>query len=330
MGGAQPLAVTMNGGVCLVVDVDPARLQPPGRRPLPRRGGRRPRRRRRAVPGRQARERPAAVGRAWSATPPTCCPSCCAAGVEIDIVTDQTSAHDPLAYLPDGVDARRLARLRSGQARGVHRPGPGLDGQARRGDGRLPGRRRRGVRLRQLHPRRGPAGRLRPGVRLPRLRARPTSGRCSARARARSAGRRCPATRPTSPPPTRPCSTCSRTTTSLHRWIRAGRERVAFQGLPARICWLGYGERDRAGLRFNEMVASGEVTRADRDRPRPPRLRLGRLAVPGDRGDGRRLRRDRRLAAAQRAGQHRVAARPGCRSTTAAASASAARSTPGR
>ena len=46
----------------------------------------------------------------------------------------------------------------------------------------------------------------------------------------------------------------------LHRWIRAAQERVAFQGLPARICWLGYGERDRAGLRFNEMVASGELS----------------------------------------------------------------------
>jgi len=45
----------------------------------------------------------------------------------------------------------------------------------------------------------------------------------------------------------------------LHRWIHAAQERVAFQGLPARICWLGLGERHRAGLRFNEMVASGEV-----------------------------------------------------------------------
>jgi len=47
---------------------------------------------------------------------------------------------------------------------------------------------------------------------------------------------------------------------SLARWIRLAGERVAFQGLPARICWLGYGERDRAGVRFNEMVASGELS----------------------------------------------------------------------
>jgi urocanate hydratase len=46
----------------------------------------------------------------------------------------------------------------------------------------------------------------------------------------------------------------------LQRWIRAAQDKVAFQGLPARICWLGYGERDVAGLRFNEMVASGEIS----------------------------------------------------------------------
>ena len=88
----------------------------------------------------------------------------------------------------------------------------------------------------------------------------PTSGRCSARARARSAGPRSPATRPTSPPPTAPSSTCSPTTTTCSAGSAPRRSEVAFQGLPARICWLGYGERDRAGLRFNELVASGEIS----------------------------------------------------------------------
>lgn len=46
----------------------------------------------------------------------------------------------------------------------------------------------------------------------------------------------------------------------LHTWINGARDKVAFQGLPSRICWLGYGERDQAGLRFNEMVASGELS----------------------------------------------------------------------
>ena len=116
----------------------------------------------------------------------------------------------------------------------------------------------------------------------------------------------------------------------LHRWITMAQERVEFQGLPARICWLGYGERHLAGLKFNEMVASGELQGADRDRPRPPRLRVRRVAVPRDRGDARRLRRHRRLGPAQRAGQHRVRRDLGRRSTTAAASASAGRSTPAR
>ena len=70
---------------------------------------------------------------------------------------------------------------------------------------------------------------------------------------------------------------------ALARWIRLAGERIAFQGLPARICWLGYGERQRLGLRFNEMVRSGELKAPDRDRPRPPRLRIGGLALPGDR-----------------------------------------------
>jgi len=46
----------------------------------------------------------------------------------------------------------------------------------------------------------------------------------------------------------------------LHKWMRGARERIAFQGLPARICWLGYGERDKAGLAFNDLVASGAVS----------------------------------------------------------------------
>ena len=46
----------------------------------------------------------------------------------------------------------------------------------------------------------------------------------------------------------------------LHRWIKMAQDRVEFEGLPARICWLGYGERDKAGLKFNDLVASGEVS----------------------------------------------------------------------
>ena len=153
---------------------------------------------------------------------------CSRSGAPIDIVTDQTSAHDPLFYLPVGVAfedwqtrARRATRPGSPSAAQESMAAP------RAGDGRVPGRRRRGLRLRQLDPRRGAQGRLRPGLRVPRASCRPTSGRCSARARARSAGRRCPATRPTSPPPTARSSSCSPTNERAaqvdHDGRRAGR-----------------------------------------------------------------------------------------------------------
>ena len=88
---------------------------------------------------------------------------------------------------------------------------------------------------------------------------------------------------------------------ALHHWLDMARERIAFQGLPARICWVGLGDRHRLGLAFNEMVARGELKAPvviGRDH-----LDSGsvRLPQPGDRGDEGRLRRGVRLAAAQRA-----------------------------
>ena len=97
----------------------------------------------------------------------------------------------------------------------------------------------------------------------------------------------------------------SRPTASGSRWPS---KRVPFPGLPARICWLGYGERAKAGLAFNELVLDWPGQCADRHRSRPPGRRFRRLAKPRDRGDGRRLRaatRSRILAAAQRPGQYR-------------------------
>ncbi len=95
---------------------------------------------------------------------------------------------------------------------------------------------------------------------------------------------------------------------------------IKFQGLPARICWVGLGDRHRLGLAFNEMVASGRAQSADRDRPRPSRFRLGRLAEPRNRSDERRFRRrvglaDSQCAAQLRLGRHVgfVSPRRGCR-----------------
>ena len=114
----------------------------------------------------------------------------------------------------------------------------------------------------------------------------------------------------------------------LHRWLDMARERIAFQGLPARICWVGLGQRHRLGLAFNEMVRSGEVSAPiviGRDH-----LDSGSVASPNreteSMKDGSDAVSDWPLLNAL--AQHRVAARPGCRSTTAAASAWAIRSTP--
>ena len=187
----------------------------------------------------------------------------------------------------------------------LHRPGPGVDGPALRGDGRVPGRRRRGLRLRQLAARGGPPGGFDrafdfPGFVPAYIRPLFCEGKGPFRWAALSGD---------------PADIAATDQAVLELFPDneplqpldpQGQEQVAFQGLPARICWLGYGERERAGVRFNDMVASGELSAPLVDRPRPPRLRVGRVAVPRDRGDARRLRRDRRLAAAERDGQRRL------------------------
>ena len=297
----------------------------PHRARLPRRRGRRPRRRARA--GRRgARRRARRCRSACSATPPRSFPSCSRRAPPIDIVTDQTSAHDPLAYLPRRRRLRGLGRARATRARRFTERA--RESMARHVEAMV-GFQDAGAEVFDYgnsHPRRGAARRLRPRVRVPRASCPPTSGRCSARARARSAGRRSPATRPTSPRPTAPCSSCSPRTSRL----RAGSRMAAESGRTSRACPRASAGSATAsatapGCGSTSMVASGELAAPiviGRDH-----LDSGSVAspVPRDRGDARRLRRDRRLAAAQRDGQHRARARPGCRSTTAAASASAAR-----
>ena len=210
------------------------------------------------------------------------------------------------AVLPAGRRRRgRLGVLRRREARGVHRPRARVDGPARRGDGRVPGRGRRGVRLRQLDPRRGPSGRLRPGVRLPRLRPRvhPPAVRGGqgpvplgravgrpARHRRHRPGRARPVPRRRPPAPLDP--------------RRPGPGRVPGA---ARADLLARARRPRprgAAVQRARRVRRGD--RPARHRARPPRRRLRRVAVPGDGGHGRRVRRHRRLAAAERAGRRVV------------------------
>ncbi len=257
MGGAQPLAVTMNDGACLVVDVDPSRL------------ARRVEQRYldewtsdldealRRVESARAERRALSVGVVGNAA--TVFAELLARGVEIDIVTDQTSAHDPLSYLPEGIelgDWHHYAdtkpeeftdRARQSMAKQVEAMVGFLDagaevfdyGNSIRGEAVLGGYERAfafpGFVPAYIRPLfcegKGP------------FRWAALSGDPADIARTdRAVLELFPDNEP------------------LARWIRKAEERVSFQGLPARICWLGYGERDLAGLAFNDLVARGEVS----------------------------------------------------------------------
>ena len=169
MGGAQPLAVTMNDGVAICIDVDDSRIKRRiEHRYLDVQADSLEHAVELAVEARDARK-PLSIGVLGNAA--EMFPALLEQDAPIDIVTDQTSAHDPLSYLPVGVSFADWHD--DGQARpgGLHQGRAGLDGRARAGDGGVPGQGRRGLRLRQLDPRRGPQGRLRPGLRVPGLRA---------------------------------------------------------------------------------------------------------------------------------------------------------------
>ncbi|SFP08802.1 urocanate hydratase [Amycolatopsis arida] len=256
MGGAQPLAVTMNGGVALVVECDPRRA------------------RRRVetryldeladdlddavarVTAARGERRALSVGLIGNAA--EVLPELLRRGVEVDVVTDQTSAHDPLAYLPIGVDLddwpdyaaakpdEFTDRARDSMAEHVDAMVGFLDagaevfdyGNSLRGEAKLGGCARAfdfpGFVPAYIRPLfcegKGP-------FRWAALSGDPADIAATDRAILELFGEN----------------------ETLARWIRLAGERVAFQGLPSRICWLGYGERHLAGLRFNEMVASGEL-----------------------------------------------------------------------
>ncbi len=256
MGGAQPLAITLNGGVCLVVDVDRTRLQ-------------------RRVEHRYLDEvadsldeavdtalRAKEERRAWSiglvGNAATVFAELLRRGVPIDIVTDQTSAHDPLSYLPDDMDVddwhesaekkpeEFTDRARASMARQVEAMVGFMDGGAEvfdygnsiRDEARLGGYDRAfefpGFVPAYIRPLfcegKGP-------FRWVALYGNPADIHATDRA----------------------VMDLFPDNDRLQKWLRAAQDKIAFQGLPARICWLGYGERDKAGLRFNEMVAAGEL-----------------------------------------------------------------------
>ncbi len=327
MGGAQPLAVTMNGGVAICIECDPSRIQ---RRIdhgyLDVQAKDRDDALRLAEEARDAR-RPLSIGLLGNAA--SLVPQFLAHDAPIDIVTDQTSAHDPLSYLPIGVEFDDWHDYAAAQAGGVHRPRAGVDGPPRRGDGRLPGQGRRGLRLRQLDPRRGQtAGFTRafdfPGFVPAYIRPLFCEGKGPFRWAALSGDPKDIARTDKAVLDLFPENE------SLARWIKMAQEKVHFQGLPARICWLGYGERDKAGVAFNDLVARGEISAPvviGRDH-----LDCGSVASPYREteamADGSDAIADWPLLNAMV--NVASAARRGCRSTTAVVSASAGPSTPAR
>jgi urocanate hydratase len=257
MGGAQPLAVTLNDGVCLIVDVDRSRLQ-------------------RRVDHRyldeiaddldQAVSRVVAAKTERRATSVGVVGNCAEVfpellrrGVPIDIVTDQTSAHDPLSYLPEGISVEDWAtyaeqkpeeftdRARASMARHVQAMVEFQDGGAEvfdygnsiRDEARLGGYER--------------AFEF-PGFVPAYIRPLFCEGKGPFRWVALSGDPR------DIDVTDRAVMELFPDNDRLHKWLHGARDKISFQGLPARICWLGYGERDKAGLAFNDLVAAGKIS----------------------------------------------------------------------
>ena len=257
MGGAQPLAVTLNGGACLIVDVDPARLhRRVEHRYLDEVAGSLDEAIEIALAAKRDR-------RAWSVgvvgNAAEVFPELLRRGVDIDIVTDQTSAHDPLSYLPEGISlgdwqdyAERKPeeftdRARVSMAHQVEAMVGFMDAGAEVFD--------YGNSIRD-EARHGGYGRAFdfPGFVPAYIRPLFCEGKGPFRWAALSGDSKDIAVTDEAILKLFPDND------RLHRWMRGAKERIAFQGLPARICWLGYGERDKAGALFNDLVASGAVS----------------------------------------------------------------------
>jgi urocanate hydratase len=257
MGGAQPLSVTMNEGVALVVEVDPTRI---ARRIETRYLDRRTEdvdEALRWVNEAVRAKQPLSIGLLGNAS--EVLPELARRGVRPDVLTDQTSAHDELnGYVPGGMALEAALALRKGDpagyiekayasmARHVEAMVAFLDGGSIVFDY---GNNLRGQAKKAGFPRAFDY----PGFVPAYIRPLFCEGKGPFRWVALSGDpedilRTDRAMLETFPKDA-----------AMARWIRMAEERVAFQGLPARICWLGYGDRAKAGLAFNDLVARGEV-----------------------------------------------------------------------
>jgi urocanate hydratase len=258
MGGAQPLAVTMNDGVALCVEVDPTRIE---RRLETRYLDERAEDLDHAVArALEAKEAGEAVSIGVLGNAAEVFPELLNRGVAIDIVTDQTSAHDPLnGYIPIGYDVGAAAELRGRDQAGYIKAA--RESMARHCEAMV-GFQDAGAEVfdygNNLRGEAVSGGFTRafeyPGFVPAYIRDLFCEGLGPFRWIALSGD------------PADIAATDQALldlfpeNEGLARWLRMAGERVEFQGLPARICWLGYGERHRAGLAFNELVASGKVS----------------------------------------------------------------------
>jgi urocanate hydratase len=257
MGGAQPLAVTMNEGVALVVEVDPVRIERRLKTRYLDRSTDDIDEALRWVEEARAAGEAVSVGLLGNAAETH--PELLRRGFRPDVVTDQTSAHDPLeGYVPAGLSLDEAAELRGRDpAAYVERSRASMAAQVDAMVGWLDAGAvvfDYGNNLR-AEAEAGGAGRAYhyPGFVPAFIRPMFAEGKGPFRWAALSGD-------PEDILVTdRAIAELFPDDERLHRWLRMAEERVAFQGLPARICWLGYGERARAGLRFNELVARGEV-----------------------------------------------------------------------
>jgi urocanate hydratase len=257
MGGAQPLAVTMNGGVAICIECDPSRIQRRLDHGFLDVQASSPDDALRLAERACADARPLSIGLLGNAA--ALVPQFLANDAPIDIVTDQTSAHDPLMYLPVGVEfdewhdyaARKpeefTGRAEASMARHVEAMVKFQDKGAEvfdYGNSIRAGAKEAGLTRAFDFPGFVPAY-IRPLF---------CEGKGPFRWVALSGDPKDIARTDQAVLDLFPENE------TLARWMRMAAEKVQFQGLPARICWLGYGERDKAGVAFNDLVARGEVS----------------------------------------------------------------------
>lgn len=258
MGGAQPLAVTMNGGVCLAIEVDPARIEfrlrtgycDEAYRDLDTA----------LAKARDAQQARRAVGIALQGNVADVLPQLVARGIVPDVVTDQTAAHDlRFGYIPSGLSLAQAADLRTRDAAAYD--ARVLDSMVAHVEAMLALRRAGSIVFDYGNNLRGQVADGRglarafdiPGFVPAFVRPLFCRGAGPFRWVALSGNPQDIATTDAAILELFP------TRTTVTRWIAKARERVTFQGLPARICWLEYGERAEAGERFNWLVKTGRV-----------------------------------------------------------------------